>query len=520
MTLSREPTRRAVLAGGIGAAVAGAALGQPAAPSVDCRAGRFVGERLPGGIGRFLGIRYGRAVRFQAPAPEPAESSLVRAVAFGPTAPQRGKRGPQSEDCLYLNIWTPAAHTDARLPVMVYIHGGAYAFGSAADPVNDGARLAERGVIVVTINHRLNAFGYLYLARLDPRFPDSGNVGQLDLALALAWVRDNIAAFGGDAARVMAFGDSGGGAKVTTLLAMPAAAGLIHRAATMSGQQVTVSGPLNATRRTRAYLAHLGVSERDPSPLLNLPAERLLEGLDAADPVHSGPVYFGPVLDQRNLPRHPFWPDPHPQSLAVPMMTGNARDEMRAFVDPEAPFLREMSWKNVAERIGAELPADVGPEWIVAEYRRRLPAASPADIYFMATTDGRSWRGQLEVAEARAQAGMPVWLYQVDFTSRADPRRGAFHCIDVPLVFGTFDLPAAGTGSDNAVRRMSETIQARFLAFARSGDPALVSEPPWPPYDLAQRATMVFDVESRVENNPRAWQRELFARAPYVQPGS
>lgn len=301
---------------------------------------------------------------------------------------------------------------------------------------------------------------------------------------------------------------------------MPAAAGLIHRAATMSGQQVTVSGPLNATRRIRAYLAHLGVSEGDPSPLLNFSAGRLLESLDATDPVHGGPVYFGPVLDQRNLKRHPFWPDPHPHSLDIPMMTGNARDETRAFIDPEAPFLRQMNWDNVAGRIGDELPADVLPEWIVAEYRRRLPAASPEDIYFMATTVGRSWRGQVEVAEARARAGKPVWVYQVDFTSRADPRRGAFHCIDVPLVFGTFDTPGTDIGSDQAVRRMSQVIQTRFLAFARNGDPNLADAPAWSAYDLARRATMIFDVDSRVEDNPREWQRELFACAPYVQPGS
>ncbi|BBB14323.1 carboxylesterase (plasmid) [Sphingopyxis sp. FD7] len=403
---------------------------------------------------------------------------------------------------------------------MVYIHGGAYAFGSATDPVCDGARLAEQGAVVVTVNHRLNAFGYLYLAGIHPGFPDSGNAGQLDLILALLWVRRNIAAFGGDANRVTTFGDSGGGAKVTTLLAMPQAAGLLHRAATMSGQQVTVSGPLNATRRTRAFLAHLGMSERDLSALLTSPSERVLEGLAAVDPVHGGPVYFGPVLDHANLSRHPFWPDPHPQSLAIPLMTGNARDEMRAFVDPDSPFVREMSWDNLANRIGDELPVDVSPQWIVAEYRRQLPTASPADIYFTATTAGRSWRGQLEVAEARARAGRPSWVYQVDFTSRADPRRGAFHCIDLPLVFGTFDMPGADTGSDAAVRLMSRTMQSRFLAFARHGDPNLSDAPAWPVYDLVRRATMVFDVNSRTQDNPRAWQRELFARAPYRQPGS
>ena len=515
MTAQHGPTRRAVLVGAASLAAAAPALVSRQPQSVAASAGRFIGERLPSGVSRFLGIRYGRAARFQPPVAEPPQQTAIRAVDFAPVAPQRSKRAPQSEDSLFLNIWTPAADRRAKLPVMVYIHGGAYAFGSGTDAVNDGARLAERGVVVVTVNHRLNALGYLYLGRLDPRFPDSGNAGQLDLALGLKWIRDNIASFGGDAACVMAFGDSGGGAKVTTLLAMPAAAGLVHRAATMSGQQVTASGPLNATRRTRAFLDALGIADHDLSQLVSLPTERLLEGLDAVDPVHGGPV-----LDQRTLLRHPFWPDPHPQSLAIPMMTGNTRDEMRAFNEPDSQFVRDMNWTNVAQRIGDELPVDVLPEWIVAEFRRRLPTAAPVDIFFMATTAGRSWRGQLEIAEARAKADRPVWLYQVNFTSRATPWRGAFHSIDVPLVFGTIDAPGADTGNDASVRQMSRTIQDRFVAFARAGNPALPGAPQWPPYDLTRRATMIFDDVSRVENDPRAWQRELFARAPYMQPGS
>lgn len=511
-------TRRQVLAGSL-AVVAGPALGSTRTPIVSAPAGQMLGERLGSGVTRFLGLRYGRAERFAAPRAEPRLAGLTRATTFAPVAIQRGKRKPQAEDCLFLNIWSPAAEPGAALPVMVYIHGGAYAFGSGNDPVSDGERLAERGVVVVTVNHRLNAFGYLYLARLDPRFPDSGNAGQLDLVLALRWIRDNIAAFGGDPRRVMTFGDSGGGAKITTLLAMPAASGLIHRAATMSGQQVTASGPIAATHRAQAVLAKLGIAKADIGQLLTLAPERLLEGVDTGDPILGGPVYFGPVVDQHCLLRHPFWPDAHPLSLAVPMMTGNARDEMRAFSDPDSAFVRSMSWDNVAERIADELPADILPEKVVAEYRRRLPGASAADIYFAATTAGRSWRPQIEVAEARARAGHPAWVYQVDFSSRADPRRGAFHCIDVPLVFGTFGKPGADTGEDAAVRRMSRVIQDRFVDFAATGRPAVSGGPVWPHYGLERRDTMIFDEVTRVEQDPRGWQRRLFADAPYRQPG-
>ena len=248
------PTRRAMIAGSAALLAAGAARAA-GDPVVTCRAGRFVGARQAG-IAVFRGIRYGRAERFRAPAAAPVMREAVRATEPGPACPQRGKRRPQAEDCLFLNIWTPAAGSGARLPVMVWIHGGGYAFGSANDPITDGHGLAAAGdVVVVTVNHRLNAFGYLYLARLDAAFPDSGNAGQLDLVLALQWVRDNIAAFGGDPARVTLIGQSGGGAKIATLMAMSAARGLFRRAITMSGQQVTVSGPVHATRRACAYLA-------------------------------------------------------------------------------------------------------------------------------------------------------------------------------------------------------------------------------------------------------------------------
>lgn len=509
-------TRRTVLATGVSIALAGPAFGHATEPHAICPAGRFIGERLDD-VTVFRGIRYGHARRFEAPVAEPPGRDAVRATTYGPVCPQNGKGRPQSEDCLVLNVWTPETNGGARLPVMVYIHGGAYAFGSGGDAITDGRQLARRGIVVVTLNHRLNALGYLYLARLSAKYPDSGNAGQLDILLALSWVRENISAFGGDPARVTAFGDSGGGGKVTTLLAMPASRGLIHRAATISGQQVTASGPMHATRRAEAYLSRL---KTDALGAAALPVERLVEALDTEDPILGGPIYMGPVLDMRALPRHPFWPDAPPQSLNIPMMTGNARDEMRAFSDPDGQFVRTMDWGNLASRIAGELPVDVAPERIIAKYRRQLPTVRAADIYFLATTAGRSWRGQLEVAEARARAGAPVWMYQNDFTSRADPRRGAFHDIDLPLLFGTMDVPSAGTGNDADARAVSRALQDRFVSFARNGNPAVAGAPRWPTYDLPLRNTLILNVKSEIVSDPRKWQRELFAGAPYVQPGS
>lgn len=513
-------TRRGAI-GGMAAIAATAGRGQAQLddPVATCRAGRFVGLR-EGAVASFLGIRYGRAARFKAPRATAPVRDTIAATAFGPACPQAGKRRPQSEDCLTLNIWTPALDARERLPVLVWIHGGGYAFGSANDPITHGRRLAARGAVVVTVNHRLNAFGYLYLAGLTRDFPDSGNTGQLDLILALRWVRDNIANFGGDPACVTLIGQSGGGAKIATLMAMPAACGLFHRAMTMSGQQVTVSGPGHATRRARALLANLGLSDRDVETLVALPADRLVAALEARDPIEDSGLYTGPVLDGRWIARHPFWPDAHPSGRDVPLILGGTRDETRAFFDPTSPAMRDLTWTDLPHRIGAELPLDAPLDAIVAAYRAKRPGATPADIFYAATTDGRSWRPQLIEAEARAAAGRPAYVYQMDFASRTDPARGAFHGIDIALLFGTLDAPDAGTGWGTAPQALSRRFQDHVLAFARTGRPTVRGLSDWPGFDRARRTTMIFDTASGVDHDPRAWQRALFSTYPYTQPGT
>jgi para-nitrobenzyl esterase len=414
---------------------------------------------------------------------------------FAPSAPQAGRLAPTSEDCLFLNIWTPAADA-ARRPVLVYFHGGAYATGTVAEPRVEGAALAARDCVVVTVNHRLNALGYLSLARLDPAFPQSGNAGQLDLVLALQWVRANIAAFGGDPGNVTLFGQSGGGAKIATLMSMPAARGLFHKGWTMSGQQVTASGPLNAERRAQAYLAKLGATPREASAL---PVERLVEALAATDPILGGAVYFGPVLDMANLPRHPFFPDADPTALGMPLVLGNTVLETRAFFPPGHRARAGLDWGNLPARLGPELRVDIDPDWVVAQFRARYPTITPDALFLRATTAGRSWRGQIIEAEQRAQTAAPAFVYQLDW-------KDAGHMDDIPLLFGTSKDPA-----DVPVR---DAMMAALLRFARTGDPG------WPAYRMPGRTTMIFDATSRPEQNPRAFERELFARVPYVQPGS
>ncbi|KQM61584.1 MULTISPECIES: carboxylesterase/lipase family protein [unclassified Sphingomonas] len=510
MTLSIA--RRDLIAGAAALTLLRPAYAAGADPVVTAPAGSWRGT-TQGGVQVFRGIRYGvdpTRFRFQpVTAPAPVRDTLD-ATAFAPSCPQRADIGVESEDCLFLNIWTPDARAHANRPVMVYFHGGAYMNGTVVDPLVHGHQLAADGdVVVVTVNHRLNALGYLYLARLDPRFPDSGNVGQRDLLLALRWIRTNIAQFGGDPGRVMLFGQSGGGAKIATLLAMPDAAGLFHAAATMSGQQVTASGPLNATRRARALLSRLKAT---PAEAATLPVERLIDALSAEDPILGGGVYMGPVLDMRSLQRHPFWPDAHPLGRNIPLILGNTREETRAFIAPQP----DLNWTNLAARIAPQLRVDAHPEWLVAQYRARFPAMTPADILYRATTAGRSWPGQVIEAEARAAAGTPAWVYQLDYGSPVRPGGGAAHTDDIPLVFGTLDAAGSMSGTGPAARAVSAGMMAAFTSLARNGHPGR----DWPRHTLPDRATMVFDTTSRVVNDPRRWERELFARFPYIQPGT
>jgi para-nitrobenzyl esterase len=493
-------------------------------PVVQTRHGPVRG-RVERDVVVFKAIRYGADTaprRFMPPLPPEPWEAVADALEYGASSPQSGAREPISEDCLFLNLWTPDVDSRARRPVMFYIHGGAYAHGSGSDPLYDGAELCRRGgVVVVTVNHRLNAFGYLYLQRFgDAGLADSGNVGQLDLVLALRWVRDNIAAFGGDPGRVTVFGQSGGGAKIATMMAMPAADGLFHRAATMSGQQVTVSGPANATARTRAYLDALGLGPDEVDSLRRLPLERLIEGLAAPDPVLPyGSVYFGPVLDMRSLQRHPFYPDAAPQSAQVPMIIGNTRDETRAFLRDAKYY--ELTWGEVPELLIPNMRVDIRPEFVVERYRALYPDYSPSQVFFAATTAARSWRAAIIEGEERArQAGARTWVYQLDYGSPVEPHMGAPHTMDIPLVFGNLAAAGSITGTGPTARSVSARMSDAFIALARNGDPRHPGIPDWEPFSLPRRPTLIFDTDTRMEDDPRGAERQIFARVPYVQPGT
>jgi len=530
MRNSSTISRREALLAGVGALgtlslarYVGAAAHEeaPVATTISGKVRGFTSD----GIKVFKGIRYGADTaprRFMPPLPPKSWEGVVDAIEFGPAAPQTRSSEALSEDCLFLNVWTPSTTDNRKRPVMFYIHGGAYSHGSGSSPLYDGAALARRGdVVVVTVNHRLNAFGYLYLQHLgDAAFSDSGNCGQLDLVLALQWVRNNISAFGGDPDCVLAFGQSGGGAKIATMMAMPAATGLFHRAASMSGQQVTASGPANASLRTAAFLDAAGIQKHEIKNLSTLPAERLLRGLEAADPVlDSKSVYFGPVLDMRSLQRHPFYPDAAPQSANIPMIIGNTHDETRAFL--RDPALYDLEWSELPALLTPNMVVDIEPDFVIGEYRRLYPEYSASQVFFAATTAARSWRGAIIELEQRAtQEGAATYAYHLNWGSPIEPQLGAPHSFDIPLIFGNLDAPGSITGAGTDAHAVSAMMSDAFITFARTGMPSSNQLPNWKPFTLSNRETMVFDRPPRLEEDPRGEERKIFARVPYVQPGT
>jgi para-nitrobenzyl esterase len=501
----------------------------PSPSHARVRGGRVAGTR-EGGVHVFRGLRYGAdtgARRFLPPLREAAWRGVADASGYGASAPQRGDEGPGSEDCLFLNLWTPALRDGGARPVLVYIHGGGFSTGSGSDPLYDGTRLCLRGdVVVVTLNHRLNAFGYLHLKELlGPRYAASGNAGQLDLVQALQWVRAHAAEFGGDPDNVTVFGQSGGGAKIATLMAMPAARGLFHRAWTMSGQQVTAAGPRAADGRARILLGALGIAPGDAQRLATAPADALLQAQTVRDPsrVEDTALYLGPVMDGGTLPRHPFWPDAPPQSASIPMVIGNTRDETRAFLGND-PANSALDWDALPARLRSQQYVDIDPDVVIAGYRRMYPYYTPSEIFFAATTAGRSWRGAVEELEARSRDGHGnTWAYQLDWYPRdvdPDGRLRAFHTLDIPLVFDNIARPGSRTGTTAQAQRVAGAMADALLAFARSGDPRTGATADWSPYSLARRETMVFGESPWMEDDPRGGERRLYARAPFIQRGT
>jgi para-nitrobenzyl esterase len=425
--------------------------------------------------------------------------------ALGPILPAPEDKASESEDCLFLNVWTPAID-DKKRPVMIWLHGGGFTAGSAGWPVYDGAALARNGdVVVVSINHRLNVFGYLYLGELaGPEFLQSGNAGMLDIMLAIWWVRDNIAHFGGDAGNVTVFGESGGGLKVSTLLAMRSARGLVHKAIIQSGPGVRCLSREAATENARAVLAEAGISlPGDLDKLRALPAAALVEAAASAQrkAAASGrQLWVAPVMDGMTMGEHPFDPVATSQAAKVPLMIGHTRDEGTFFIatDPKfGSFTRE----DVVAR--SEAMARGKAKAMLEALDRLSPDASPTQRIADLQTMTWAYSGSVTIADRKAAQEPPVYAYLLEWkTPVAGGVLGATHALDLPLMFNNVEAARVFTGPGDAPQKLADKMQAAWLAFAKTGNPNCPALPDWPRYDTTRRATMIFDNVCRAADDP------------------
>jgi para-nitrobenzyl esterase len=481
------------------------------------------------GINVFRGVPYGAPTggeaRFIPPEPPVRWGNVRDARRFGDQCPQLAQpRSPllaswdantgESEDCLSLNVWTPGVDDGKKRPVMVWLHGGGFSSLSGASPVFDGVRLCQRGdVVLVTINHRLNLFGYLYLAELGgAKYESSGNIGQLDQIAALQWVRDNIEGFGGDPDRVTIFGQGGGGRKVSTLLAMPAAKGLFHRAVIQSGPGLTAITPDAGDANARALMAALGASKADD--LQHAPADRLLDALDKAS--RGAGFALGPVVDGSNVPHDPFSPTAPQISADVPVIVGYTATETTLGAPP-GDF--DLDWPDLRAQLAPVL-AGADADRLIADFRRLRPTASASDLYFTITTEVGLGRDSILLAERKGALGAaPAYMYRLEFETAVDRLRSP-QDLDLPLVFDTVDRSAAFLGAAAGdARKVVEQMSPAWIAFARTGSPNAPGLPSWPRYDTRSRSTLLFNVVSRAVNDPYAEERRIIAGLPAAAAG-
>jgi para-nitrobenzyl esterase len=501
------------------------------APVARTKYGLVRGARVDGAQ-IFKGISYGAptADRRFMPARPPARWDGVRdALDFGNQAPQLFGRpsglftswwNPRtaSEDCLVLNVYTPNLADGKKRAVMFWIHGGLFANGSASANYCDGTRLAQlHDVVVVTVNHRLNAFGYLYLAHLSPALADSGNIGNLDLVHALKWVRDNIANFGGDPGNVTIFGQSGGGMEVVCLLAMPPAQGLFHRAVVQSGSLLTVPTLEQAKESTARVLAAVKLGPQDVDKLRTMPMEQIAAALP-----HSR-AGFWPVVDGRSLRHQPWDPNAPSMSKGVPVMVGHTRTEETGLRGAHDPSTWGLTWDSLHSRLASET-LSVDAAETISKLRALMPEANPSEIFFVTISQNSLGRAADIFAERRAaqtiDGAAPVYTYLVNWNTPVDGGKWMSpHALDLAFVFDNAALSTSFIGPETAeTRAMASAMSGAWTRFAKTGNPG------WAPFSPERRTTMVFDVQSRTVDDPTKSLREIFAEAKgipdFATPGS
>jgi para-nitrobenzyl esterase len=530
-------SRRSALQGGMGGIAFVASRSVAAltdAPIVATTAGKVRGARSEG-ICVFKGIPYGAplsgAHRFKPPRKALPWAGVRDALAYGPMAMQAvphvtpeqlaeakdpaknfivGNQNtfrPMSEDCLVLNVWTPSTTDRRKRPVMFWCHGGGFAAGVGDADWHDGEHLArEQDVVVVHLNHRLNIFGFLSLDEFGSAYAGSGNAGMLDIVLALQWVHGNIGKFGGDPGNVTIFGQSGGGAKVTTLMAMPAAKGLFHKAIVQSGSIIRAQTPEAASAATHEVLRALKLDPKQVDRLKYVPSEDILKAYQQA--LGAGHTFM-PVVDGNALPYHPFDPTAPSVSADVPLMVGTTKDENRlelwsvpwfagnpaAGTLDEAGLRRELKMLNVSDAI---------LEDVIQSYRSRRPNASPSDLYFDIKTDA-CFRANaiVQVERKDAQKAAPVFMYLFAWGEPTGRFKSA-HVVDVPFVFNNIDRAPglSGANPDPRYFKLGKEVSTAWATFARTGKPGASGLPEWKPYTSKDRQTMILDYDSQLVSDP------------------
>ena len=494
--------------------------------SVETSNGRVQGL-ISAGVRQFKGVPYGASTgganRFQPPQPVRPWIGERQCFGYGPVSPQvpydighqyarliqfdlNVALGGMGEDCLHLNIWTPGTDRTGKRPVLFCIHGGGFAICSGNHPMYDGARLAQVGdVVVVTVTHRLSSFGYLNLADLDPsgRWSDAGAAGMLDIVAALQWVRDNIENFGGDPGCVTIMGQSGGGWKVSTLLGMPAAQGLFHRAVIQSGSLTTHMPREAALQVSGAFVGQLGLKPTTLERLSELPWHQLLAAQTAV-----GAPAFAPYIDGSNIPANPLDVQLAGLSERIPLMVSTTLDDAGLFFTQFAMTEQQLS-DSLSSSYGAKAAA------LLKVYREYFPIKPPYLLYSQIITDAGFRRFAHAQAEAKAARGVAaVYSYLWEWTCPAfDGQFGAAHAMDVAASMHNERDAILGSGSSDAAR-MCDALANSILAFARKGDPNHAHIPTWPRFEAVHRPTLVIDRHTRTERDPHGALRQLWLGMP------
>ena len=502
----------------------------PRLTTVETTLGKIRGY-IDDGVHTFKGVRYGAttagAARFLPAATPKPWGGIRQATSYGPRAPQPFRRmvpeigdalvgpGATSEDCLLLNVWTPVPARNQRRPVMVWLHGGGFRTGSGNSVFYEGKSLAQKhGVVVVTVTHRLNVFGFLHLAEIGgQQFRQASNVGMQDLVLALEWVRDNIDAFGGDPGCVTIFGQSGGGGKTAILNGMPAAKGLFHRAiiqSTLWDTAITALETSDASAAAEVFLARVGVKPREISKLQAMPPERLIDALSASGDISTKYV---PVKDGQTVAVHPFEPTASALSASVPMMCGSNETETVPYANPDDPFWRSEIADEAALRESVKRAIridDAAADRLIALYRSHRPADSRGDLALIIASDNSPLRLSAHaIAERKAaQGSAPVYAYLFKWRS---PARGgklrSMHSMEIPFVFDHVDNCTFMNGRGADRYALATKMAAAWVSFARTGNPSHPGLTDWPVFDSTRRSTMVFDTECRSVSDPYGEER-------------